>query len=596
MLGGNIMSRKYNRNSSVNPEEKETGTENTKSTVTKAINKSSSKSNRSNRSSNARKNNRRRGDRCGKGNYDSADNDASWYMRYPELASDASKMPFTTPLGKYPAVEANVTNSKVKFTPNTFSVPGVMAVEWFPTIGQSDSSNSPVNLVSREVYSFVRHANSGHSNYDAPDMMMYILAMDSLYSFYSTMTRAYGVMMLYSGMNRYMPKTLVEALGFDFDDISQNMAQFRWLINQVAYKLTAMYVPAGMSYFERHIWLNSGVYLDAESYKAQTYVFRQGAYYKYEASSATGYAAKLRYTKVPAKLTLKKCSDFVNSLLNPILADEDMNIISGDMLRAFGSDNLFTVTPITEDYVVIPAYSPEVLSQIQNMTIMSEPDTVNATNHGEGADIVQRIKTDTFTPGIYQSLTFIGQSELAADGVKDELYGWHCLTLDKMVTMKSDNPSSEEVMVATRLTNICDTFGVEEYTDQGTKYKRAVYGSSQLSTEVVTKVQVYTMNDEGNQGSFYVLPFVMFGESIRKYPDNVDAVKICQLSAFDWHPQVFMMHSKDATGSIWVDGSLIETNNFTIVDYNDLTRLHETALISEFYIPDVRKLSSKPMK
>lgn len=319
-------SKMNNKGNSNNPQEKDE-TEFSGRNKTQTRNK---RSRRNRNNSSVDTNSSKCGNPIGKGTYDSSDNDASWYMRYPELARDASKIPFTTPLGKYPYVESNATNSDLKEGREAFAIPGIMAIKWFPTIGQSDDQNSPVNVVSREVYSFVRHANSGHSNYDAPDLMMYILAMDSLYSFYASMVRTYGVMMLYNGMNRYMPRRLVQAMGFDFDDISQNLAQFRWLINQVAYKLTALYVPAGMTYFERHIWLNSGVYVDSASVKAQTYLFRQSAAYVYNASAATDYAATLKYTEIPSHLTLDKCTQFVNSMLNPILADEDMNIISGD--------------------------------------------------------------------------------------------------------------------------------------------------------------------------------------------------------------------------------------------------------------------------
>lgn len=555
------------------------------------------KNNRTN--SSVDRNNTNNSRAIGKGAYDSADNDASWYMRYPELAKDASKIPFTTPLGKYPFVDTNgIMNNKFKTGDEAFAIPGIMAINWIPTIGQSDDQNSPVNIVSREVYSFVRHANSGHSNYDAPDLMMYILAMDSLYSFYAAMVRAYGVMMLYNGMNRYMPKRLVEAMGFDFDNLSQNLAQFRWLINQVAYKLTSMYVPAGMSYFERHIWLNSGVYVDSPSIKAQTYVFKQSAYYTYSATAATGYVAKLVYTPVPDKLTFAKCANFVNSMLNPILADEDMNIISGDMLRAFGAENLFTVSPISEDYVVVPAYSQEVLSQIQNLTIMGDPDTNWSTNNGDKADIVQRVQTEDFTPGIYQVLTFSGAYQAKAAGKADRLNAWACTTYDKLVTMLNDNPTSEEVLVATRLTNIGDPFGIAEYQEGSTTYQKVTVTSDFLSTEVVTRLFIYSIDNEGNPIVRGVDPFILIGSEVRDMPSNAGPrlTTLSLISAFDWHPTIYLMHSNSNDDSVIVDGTLIEFNNFTTVDYNDLSRLHETALISEFYIPDVRKLAAKPLK
>lgn len=582
------MKSKGKYSSNKNNSGKEPERDDTQGKITKS-NKTNSRNKRTNNRNNRGRTNKRESSSANQGTYDSSDNDASWYMRYPELANDASKIPFTTPLGKYPDVELNAGTAGANFGKEAFAVPGILGVEWFPTIGQSSHQNSPINIVSREVYSFIRHANSGHSNYDAPDMMMYILAMDSLYSFYAAMVRAYGVMMLYSGMNRYMPRTLVKALGFDFDDLSQNLSQFRWLINQVAYKLTAMYVPAGMSYFERHIWMNSGIYLDSSSYKAQTYVFKQSAYYKYSATAANDYAALLEYTVVPENLTVHACTQFVDSLLNPILADEDMNIISGDMLRAFGADNLFTVSPISEDYVVVPTYSQEVLSQIQNLTVMGFPDKDKSTGWGDKANIVQRIKTDTFTPGIYQDLTFKEQCGVRINDNYVVANAWTYTCLDKFITMLSDNPSSDEIMVASRLTNIADVFGIEEFDVEGTFNIAATYGCSSLSTEVVSRMKVYSMDSDNK---------LVAGAIHQRWVNGrTDIESLAEISAFDWHPTIYLMDKdeKNVKG-VTFKGMLLETNNFTTLDKADLARLHETALISEFYIPDVRKLSAKPNK
>lgn len=520
----------------------------------------------------------------------SSDNDAAWYNRYPELAKDAAQIPFINPLGKYYDLGGNNTINNA--TTSAWSIPGVFTVKWVPTIGQSLDVNSPVNIISREVYSFVRHANSGHSNYDAPDMFMYILAMDSMYSFYSAMVRAYGLMMMYNGLNRYMPKALVEALGFDFDNLSENMAQFRWTINQFAYKLSALYVPTGMSYFERHIWLNSGVYTDSSSVKAQMYTFKQDAYYVYEASDATDYVATLKYTPVPDKLTVDTAAAFMNRMLDPVLADEDMNIISGDMLRAFGASNLFTVSPITPDYIVIPAYSEEVLSQIQNLTVVGRPvTTITYNTPGMGADIVQRVKTSTFTPGIYQDMRFCFGPY--GDDNKWRLDKFSTLGFDKMVTMKDDVPTSDDILVATRLTNMPATSGVEKlqpYADAlNSNYLVDSYW--QLSTEVVVDLDVTSIKSDN---SFYRHSMV------QHIAINADAEialwYITQMSAFDWHPTMYLYQDDTTNTKVKFGGQLLEVNNFTIVNRADLEKLHETSVISEFYIPDVRKLSSSPMK
>lgn len=403
----------------------------------------------------------------------STDNDASWYNTLPELVRDAAKFPFSRPLG-VPFNAKSDAPVSIDTTLSVHSIPGIMHIKWYPTIGNSSSSNSPINIVAREVYSFVRHANSGHSNYDAPDLMMYLMAMDSLYSWYSEAVRVYGCMMLYNANNRYYPKALIEGAGWDFSNVQENMAQLRWAINQFAYKLGSLAVPANMSYFTRHIWLNSGIYLDSNSSKAQTYMFQQVAFYKYNPTVESGFKSRLRFVKRPNdKLTVKDWVTKMNEFINPILASEDFNIMSGDILRAFGQDNLFTVAPISEDYVVIPTYSQEVLSQIQNLTIMGYPDMLKSTGAGEYANIVQRIDDSTWNPGLYQVLTFCSLE--AINKPKSPLAQSQIVTtMQKLVSMMSDDPSPDEVMVATRLTNVCNTFGIDERVVGANKYYRGI--------------------------------------------------------------------------------------------------------------------------
>lgn len=534
----------------------------------------------------------------------STDNDASWYNTLPELVRDAAKFPFSRPLGTnyVPRSDSNI-KFDLAFCPQ--SIPGIMCVNWYPTIGLSSHSNSPINIVSREVYSFVRHANSGHSNYDAPDLMLYLMAMDSVYSMYAEAVRAYGMMMLYTANNRYYPKALVQIAGWDFNDVQRNLAQLRWAINQFAYKLGSLAVPANMSYFARHIWLNSGVYLDSNSAKAQTYMFKQDAFYKYNPTVGTGFKSQLEFTKRPSKkLTVRDWIDTMNSLIDPILASEDFNIMSGDILKAFGQENLFTVAPIAEEYVVVPSYSAEVLSQIQNLSIMGYPDTTISTNPGEYANIVQRIDSDTWDPGLYQVLTFATKEDInkPKSAVAQSLMA---ATMERLISMLSDDPSPDEVMVATRLTNICDTFGIEERVNGANKYYRGVAGITgkyTYGTEIVASITIATTSSSGafeyrtlDEAALECEP-----TSSSNWAGPMSMLRfIVLLEAFDWHPTLPIIacnfNIDNKTDPRWI-GYLQETNNFTVMNIEDLTRLHETALISEFAVPQVASLSRKPFR
>ena len=541
-------------------------------------------------------------------------NDPTWYKRYPELADDASKFPFSLPLGKPLPIDPDPTYlSKATYCN---SVPGVMQINWFPTIGISDNKNSAANIASRELYSFVRHANSGHNNYDAPDLMMYVLAMDSAYSMYAAAVRAYGTIMLYNGMNRYVPKYLIEAQGFDFDDISQNLAQFRWYINQMAYKLSALYVPAGMTYYDRHIWMNSTMFVDGETAKAQTYIFRQNGIYIYDATKANDYQVRLKYVNVndtyattkssetsgAEKLKLLKVADFVNmmdDIINPILADEAMNIMSGDILKAFGSSNLFIVSPISEDYVTVPVYSREVMSQIQNLTIMGHVDNVTGIAPGHGADIIQKIYEEDFSSAIIQTLSFSNILEVAPDASwrlysRSEAAAMSVLSLSKILTCEHDNANSDEIIVATRLMNICPAF---QSAQAGSSTANGEYISTPntCSTEVVTNIRVWSVKSSGEYGIMQLDKAYL---PVHAYDTNkleVDMALVTQLAAFDWHPTIPMvtLTTAQATSGVF-QGYWCETMDYTTLTSPDLERLHETCLYSMFQIPDIRKLSSKP--
>lgn len=536
-------------------------------------------------------------------------NDPSWYTRYPELASDASKFPFSLPLGKPLPIDVNSTYMDTSMY--YASVPGVMEINWTPTIGISDSKNSAVNIAAREIYSFVRHANSGHSNYDAPDLMMYLLAMDSAYSMYAAAVRAYGTMMLYNGMNRYAPKSLVEAQGFSFDDLSQNLAQFRWVINQMAYKLSALYVPSGMTYYDRHIWMNSSMFVDGESAKSQTYVFRQEAIYIYDATKSNNYQVRLKYVNISdeygsvlpngvseggmAALNLMKVSDFermMNDIINPILADEAMNIMSGDILKAFGSSNLFIVSPIDENYVTVPVYSKEVMSQIQNLTVMGTIDRTGGYAPGNGADIIQVVYEEDFSSAIIQTLLFSNKVDTDTTWIlsKTETSAYSVLELDRILTCEHNNPSSDEILVATRLMNICTAFQVD--TSEDRPYYMAT--PTTCSTEVVNSLKMWVTQADGNYRTISLTtPYIAFEATVAQIPNTWDLLN--SMAAFDWHPTIPSVGLKtDSTLSATFCGYWCETMDYTVLTSQDLERMHEACLYSMFQVPDMRKLSSKP--
>lgn len=177
-------------------------------------------------------------------------NDISWYQKNPDLLRAAGNLSFANALGS--GIDLTNANCTAKLANDEQRIPGIAIVHTITGPGLSRDATSGVNIAMRNLYSFVRHANSGHSNYDPVDLMLYLLAMDEAYMVYYRAVRAYGAMFTFNTVNRYAPKALVEALGFDYEDINSNLATFRYAINAFAARINAYAVPTNMPLFKRH--------------------------------------------------------------------------------------------------------------------------------------------------------------------------------------------------------------------------------------------------------------------------------------------------------------------------------------------------------
>lgn len=364
-------------------------------------------------------------------------NDVSWYSNDPTLLKDAASINFSRPAGVGFTLrpEGDSSNS-VKSA--DLALPGVLNLCYVPVFGRANTWTDPVNVAARRIYSYVRHANSGHANYDAPDLMLYLLAADGAYTMLSLLQRTYAVMNTYSIYNRYFPRVIVEESGFDFDDLMANKAAFRYAINQYATKLGSICIPKGMSIFERHYTLPMTLVSDSDSDRAQVYMFTPAAIYQYTGKVGQNYGLKpvAWYTKGLSRAsTFAQAMEYANTLLDAILIDEDMNIMSGDILKAYGAENLWHVGFVDELATLAPKFDPEMLMQIHNCDVCSatKADTDKWT-------ITQNVEQGSMR-GCLQFNPTVNKTDATNLG----------LLYTRVLDVPTDSPSAEMVMVASRL-------------------------------------------------------------------------------------------------------------------------------------------------
>lgn len=528
----------------------------------------------------------------------SRDNDPSWYAQSPQIIRDFASLPFGNPLGsKLPQNVAALGSG---------SIAGIMTLYYTPTIGVTTNENSAINVAMRNIYSYVRHANSGHSNYDGPDLMLYLLAMDSVYMFHAWCKRLYGQLMLATTYNRYYPKALIESERVDYDDLQSNIADFRGFINLFAVKMGSMAVPNSMSYMARHTWMTEGLYVDDPSTpKAQTYKYVPGAFLQFTLDEQGAGSLKqtgMVYNAVGGLIDLRGFSDIVNlgnSLLNPILANEDMNIMSGDILKAFGDAGIVKSSGITEDYMVLPSYSQEVLSQMENATIYHGMLGINVTQTtavGTGylvsTPIAPISNLDVLGPKGYQGS---GDVSAAVTSKMVQVYQGA-----RILNMHMQDVTPEQVMVATRLTN--------------TIVKNPSLTGAYVNEYVLTRAEIASCGSEicngaamwnfiyGANGTvslndtpiattaMYTIPVNLTGDNAAMYTNWNMITPIAQLTQFDWHPLVYPMfvvvsQQCEPTMVLNVENLIGDIANYTEITEDNIANMNDIALLSEFSVP-----------
>lgn len=488
-------------------------------------------------------------------------NDVSWYSKYGEFARDAATIPFSRPLGTPIDVFSDDTITENN---QAGSTPGIMRIGFAPCIGNSKDYTSPINKSSIQYFTYQRSIQKASWDYDHQDVTIGLLALDSCYMFHALMRRAYNTMNLFTPLNMYYPRALVRAMGFDFDDIFNKMAEFRAYINEFGLRLQQYVMPDNFTLIDRHQWMCSGIYTDSHSSRAQTYVFTPDVFWKYNSTngslSSKGWVSLTTDPSSAGVLIYHKLNDvieFGDDLMNAISNDEDLAFISGDMYNMFGRGR---AVPVVNDLdTIVPSYDNTVLTQIENATVM-------------GYFYPQQTITQdpTVNNGAIISTIRVVANNSEVDNAAKRV----------VINMHEDQPTPAMVMEATRLT----ATSVVEKTENET----FVY-IDRCGTEFVTQLKILsytkgstttgpTLNTTGTASSVI---HVLSTDYLTRL------AFISDISQFDWAPLMFITADDSAGRPISV-GAVADIDNFTSIEDPQLSMLHTAALYSLFDIPSRR--------
>jgi len=499
------------------------------------------------------------------------DNDVSWYASNKEILKASASFSYFNPVGSKLNWKSNINNERINYAQDMDAVPGIMSIPWIGVPGIATGYQSAVNVAADNIYSYVRYQNSGAKNYDAPDLMLYLLAMDEMYSWWAKAVRAYGTIRVYSQTNRYLPKALLLAQGFNPEDVIGREAEFRGKINALAAQISAFCVPATLPYFARHFWMNTNIYTDNDVFKPQIYLYNQIAYRTYEEMESEQ-GGLLHTHAVPhyndtTGMTIDDWYNVATTMLRKLTASEDIGIMSGDILKAFGRENLFAITAIDENYAVIPTYNKEVLDQIHNaeLGIFFTPDEpvengANDTTLVRTFDIVHRISPNNV----------LGCDPVIPTNAP--------LEAPHVLNFHDNDITPEMAMVATRLKS---HFRATPVLNSNNKIQWTCISAG---SEICFAASMWVPQEPTAHG-FNYLPLQQFEMASTLVGED----KIGMLVNFDWHPITYQYQITSGEGTAdaeWqINDYVYDMANYTMFGYDQLDQIHKCAILSEFKIP-----------
>lgn len=511
-------------------------------------------------------------------------NDPAWYMKNPVAAKKAGSLNFTYPLGYTIDLNSELFAAGPQYGQQTF--PGMMKLEVTPALPTSTDAASALNVAAFKLYTFIRHENSGSRNYDAPDLLLYVLGVAELYAYVNWLQRIYLVANSYSVENAYIPRTMCELSRINYDDVISNMAEFAYQLDNRLNKLRAYRCPGDMPVFARRAFMFKDIYIEGPSIKDQMYYFDPASFYKFNLDGDG--AGMLQMTPLhnlcestDGVLTVSELFRGFDNLLSAISKQEDFSIMSGDILKAYGS-NVITIGTFdpAPSVAFAPVYNAEMLEQIQNGTVYS----VTSVDYLQSQNLVMSVNTDIKqdpTKAFLVCDPTVTFSELKAGSTLATVKTKRDYKSARIMTSSKLDPMPTDVMENSRLMAISRSID---------KIDGSVYAEKHhvlCGTEIITACVIgYYGIDSTDGHKFFTTINTAYanGYLVDANPDvNAKEIRIASmLSHFKYSPCTHAIAAKSNGESFQIQNAwyAFEPSEYTIVSPQSLERLHDTAILS----------------
>lgn len=515
----------------------------------------------------------------------SPNNDISWYSRYPNLLLGAGQFPYPNKPGSlvnFGSMQmfANAAAESGIALETQMAVPGIAVLDWYPSVGYSNSSLDPASVVCKELYARVRQAYSSDLDVDGPDILVYLMSLDSVFAYIAWLKRIYRACTAWSPENYVLPDAVFRACNISAADQSyllQHRMRLWNEINTLVLQTRQFKCPAVMDIFNRHYWLSDNIYTDANSLNSQLYMFNPAGLYFYEARNVPDVtpviqASGLNLTPMPYFGYSREANEdavsylirYGRSMLQDLIDWAECYTINGYLQRAFVDTPSFMVDELGAGEALMPVYSEEVLTQIENSFAVSgiTRSMISGTSNPlrVGMHVAQNPATNTVV-------------SLPAYTYGSTTAGFFALSnFNHWLSIRSDVPTVADSVIASRL-----KYGIRSES-------RATGAGITVELDCGTEMPLCwsLVFKQGDASDYSVEPLHQMPTATTAPNASTSNRAAFMLAQFDWAPFYFL-YGKGTPAAPQSQPLLVgDIHNLTTVTQQDMLNLHRVCLYSEF--------------
>lgn len=308
-------------------------------------------------------------------------NEPTYYYTNKEVTDGALRIPYNL----FAGTQYRIGNSN-------YSPVNVLVYHMYPTPTHSWESNSAEIPLSREsgidwaaqrLYTALSSVNGKTTNYTPPTLSIMMLAMGEVISMYSFIRRAFGYAYSYSRRNWGVPFCLFKAMGIDWADFRENIADYLTQFNTIVADMNKIPILSNVTYFQKCADMYNYVYQDDESPMAQLELMVPDYTWFLEEDSSIRAGSILKTVATPCAdgvastfaHTMQGWLDILRTQVYKLMMSSTLNVVYSDVYNyVFKKGMQIDHLPaVASDYHLDSIYNIEWKNTMHNARVLGKP-------------------------------------------------------------------------------------------------------------------------------------------------------------------------------------------------------------------------------